>query len=84
MKVTVKPKTQKENQKVPFDEIPVGYVYVAKYYDGPITLKLCDNEAVLLFHQNDSGWFAIANGFKDLPAYKVLGKLTEVIVEEEV
>ena len=86
MKVTVKPKTQKENQKVPFDEIPVGYVYVAKYTNGPIALKLNCGEAVLLRHYDDlpgSDFFEIAAGFKGEPAIKVLGKLTELIVEEE-
>jgi len=83
MKVTVKSKEKKESHGIPFDEIPVGYVYVALYSDGPIALKLCDNEAVLLgYSDNDSDWFSIASGFKDEPASKILGKLTEIVIEE--
>ena len=84
MKVTVKEK-QDKNREIPFDEIPVGYVYVAKYSDGPVALKLNDNKAVLLCYENDNDdydWFKLAEGFKGEPAYKVLGKLTEIIVEE--
>ena len=87
MKVTIKEKQKKEkNHEIPFDEIPTGYVYVTKYSDGPIALKLNDNKAVLLCYENDDDyydWFEMADGFKGTPAYKVLGKLTEVIVEEE-
>ena len=82
MKVTVKSK-QKENMNVPFDEIPVGYVYIAERHNGPTALKLCDEEAVLLTHWNNDVWFEMAGGFKGQPAYKILGKLTEIIVEEE-
>jgi len=81
MKVTVKPKQTEKRQEIPFDEIPVGYVYVAKYSGGPIALKLKDKQAVLLSHGSSEDWFYVAEGFKDEPAYKILGKLTEVIVE---
>ena len=81
MKVTVKPK-QEERHDVPFDEIPVGYVYVVKYTDGPVVLKLNDGEAVLLCHDDSGDFFDMAAGFKGAPAYEVLGKLAEVIVEE--
>jgi hypothetical protein len=27
-------------------------------------------------------WFKIADGFKGKPAYEILGKLTEIVVEE--
>ena len=81
MKVTVKEK-QNKNMNVPFDEIPVGCVYVVLGKKGPIALKLMDNEAVLLTCYNNNNWFTMAHGIKGEPAYKVLGKLTEIIVEE--
>ena len=82
MKITVKSE-RKENMNVPFDEIPVGHVYIAEYRGGPVALKLCNGEAVLLTHWDDGAWFCMAAGFKGTPAYKVLGRLTEIIVEEE-
>jgi len=36
-----------------------------------------------LSHFRDEDWFEIADGFKGKPAYKVLGKLMEIIVEED-
>jgi len=55
---------------------------VVEYSDGPIALKLKDKQAVLLSHHNNSeDWFEIAEGFKGTSATKILGKLTEVIVE---
>jgi len=38
MKITVKEK-QEEKKEVPFDKIPVGAVYIARFHDGPIALK---------------------------------------------
>jgi len=81
MKVTVKPKQAEKRQEIPFDEIPVGCVYVVEFSDGPTALKLKDKQAVLLSHHNSEDWFEIANGLKGQPATKILGKLTEVIVE---
>jgi len=84
MKITVKGKKE-ENHKILFDEIPIGYVYVAARPDGPILLKLDNNEAVLLTYSSHSeDWFAVtkAGGYKGEPAYKVLGKLVEIIVKE--
>ena len=84
MKVTVKSK-QKEDMSVPFDKIPVGYVYIAGRYNGPLALKLENNGATLLTYNSDgsNNWFDMADGYKDVPAYKILGRLTEIIVEEE-
>ena len=83
MQVTIKQKKEK-NESVPFDKIPVGYVYVVEEEYGPTALKLIDGEAVLLNHSgNNDTWLAIADGFKGKPAHKILGKLTEIIVKEE-
>jgi len=92
MIITTKPKKTEKVVIIPFNEIPVGHVYVVKYYDGPIALKLKGNNAVLLcdneddtdnrFEDDTDNRFEIADGFKGEPAYKVLGELTEIIVEE--
>jgi hypothetical protein len=81
MKVTVKPK-KVEKKEVPFNEIPVGSVYRIKYHNGPIALKLIYNEVVLLKYNDNEEWFEIAKALRCKPAYEVLGKLTEIIVEE--
>lgn len=81
MKVTVTVK-EKEKNEIPFDEIPVGIVYVVSGHSGPIALKLNNNEAVLLCHNDKSNWFQLVGGLTSAPAYKVLGKLAEIIVEE--
>ena len=82
MKITIKPKQVEENHEIPFDEIPVGYVYVVEHHSGPIALKLNNNEAVLLSYGGGNNWFILATGYKGKSAYKVLGKLAEIIVEE--
>ena len=81
MKVTIVPKEKEDNEEIPFDEIPVGTVYIAESKAGPMALKLEDGEAALLTFNNDD-WFVLADGHKGTPAYKILGKLTEIIVEE--
>ena len=89
MKTTVKEKQdqdqdQDKNMNVPFGEIQAGYVYIASGSHGPVALKLENNEAVLLsFCRYGIDWFSMALGFKNEPAYKILGKLTEIIVEEQ-
>ena len=80
MKVTFMPKERKVN-KVPFDEIPVGMVYIAECETGPVALKLEGGEAALLTYVNNDDWFVLADGYKGTPAYKILGKLTEIIVK---
>lgn len=81
---------QKKSQKTPFDKIPVGYVYMAGDSTGPIALKLRDGEAVLLanYFIGEEGMptddlFKLADGYKNVSAHKILGKLTEIIVQED-
>ena len=87
MRITVKEKQdqdQDKNMNVPFKEIPAGYVYIAGNNYGPAALKLEHNEAVLLsFCEHGIDWFSMARGYKNEPVYKILGKLTEIIVEEQ-
>jgi len=83
MKVTVKQKPKKK-EKVKFENIEIGQVF--KYQSGIIALKLADDESVLLKHFSGDNWFKIAAGFylnyKKEPIKKILGTLTEIIVEE--
>ena len=86
MKITVRPILKLKNQVVPFDEIPVGYVYVIQRPGEPVMLKLCKDEAVLLNYGaglNSDERLKLANDFKGLPTNRILGKLTEIIVEKE-
>ena len=83
MKVTVKAKPKPKQCGIPYDDIPVGYVYIAGSHTGPIALKLVKGNAVLLAnHPRSIDWFEITEGFKGVPAYKILGKLTEIVVKE--
>lgn len=82
MKVTVKPKPKKEVCEIPFDKIPSGYVYVCSF-QGNTMLKLKDGEAVALTWCDGGNCLRVARATKNMPATKILGKLTEIIVEEE-
>jgi hypothetical protein len=77
MKVIVKPKCE-----IPFNEIPTGYVYVCSF-QGNTMLKLQNGEAVALTWSNGDDCLNMAAVTKNKPATKILGKLTEIIVEEE-
>jgi len=80
MKVTVKERQKEENHEVPFDEISAGYVY--KVFDDAVLLKVDSTNAVLLKRCGGCDYLGIAHDYKNFPAVKILGKLTEVIVEE--
>jgi len=79
MKVTVKSK-QVVSVKIPFDEIPSGSVY--ELDNGIVLLKVGFNNAVILKEHSGCDYFGMSYGYKCMPAIKILGKLTEVIVEE--
>jgi len=79
MKITVISKEKPELKEIPYDEIKPGMVYRIK--GGIVVLKLTDEQAVLL-HGVGGDWFTLADGYKDDPATKILGKLTEIIVKE--
>lgn len=84
MKITVKEKQEEKGKVTAFNDIPVGYVYIVTCKGGPVALKLRDNKAVLLTYgcEYNPDWFTLAVGFEGRPAHKILGKLTEIIVEE--
>ena len=80
MKITVKKKQVKE---VPFKDIPVGTVY--KIGMGGTLLKLGMEEAVILKFSSGKDWLEIAGkgggNWNGRPATEILGKITEIIVE---
>jgi len=80
MKVTVKPKQTEKSREIPFDEIPPRSVY--KISNEVVLLKVNAENAVILVGHEGCDYFSMAGGYKTYPAVKILGKLTEVIVEE--
>ena len=81
MKITIKPKQKEGNQRIPFNMIPTGYVYTI-HSGGPVMLKLSGDVAVLLCHNSGNDCFAGIYDFSIASAYKILGKLTEIVVEK--
>ena len=80
MKVTVKEKQKEKNCEILFNEIPVGYVY--ETFDGAVLLKTDFENAIIFKGSDDCDYLNIAHGYKEFPATKILGRLTEIIVEE--
>jgi len=77
MKVTVK---EQKSCEIPFDEILIGYVYEVD--DGAVLFKVDGNNAVIFKGFGGYDYLGLACGYKAFPAIKILGKLTEIIVEE--
>ena len=75
MKVTVN--TKKENLSI--NEMETGTVF--EYKDGSIGLKLCTEGVLLLSYTGGNLWLDLAKGYLTMPVEKVLGQLTEIIVE---
>ena len=81
MKVTVKPESKKEVCEIPFDKIPIGSVYEVS--DGAVLLKVTATDAIIFAGNGGCDFFGMAHSYKTFSAAKILGKLTEIIVEEE-
>ncbi len=80
MKITVIPSKQKP-QTISYNEIEPGTIYQVK--DGTIILKLHYDAAVLLEYPSGGTYLEIAKGYRAFPAVKILGKISEIVVEEE-
>jgi len=80
MKVTVKSTPQKK-AKIRFEDVKPGEVF--EYEDGVVALKLKSNEAVLLAFNDGAFWLGTALARKSESVKKILGILTEIIVEEQ-
>ena len=85
MKITIK-KNKPEVKQVYIKDVPVGYVFKILNYKnndkGPTALKLCADRFVVLSYTSGYSWFIIGDaGWKDYTV-KILGELTEIVVEE--
>ena len=84
MKVTVRPKP-KEEVDLRISDIKPGYVfkiYQGDNYPGPLALKLKNDKFALLTWGDGANWFVMDDGSWGNPSVKILGKLTEIIVQD--
>ena len=81
MEITVR-KKESEKTKSTIADVKPGYVF--KIMRGPIALKLGAGDVVLLKFTNGGDWFGVwdERSWKD-SSVKILGRLSEIIVEEE-
>lgn len=84
MKITVR-KKEPEIKQVFIKDVPIGYVFEILDSDANYikALKLWNEKVVLLKYSTGHDWFELKSGsaWKDSPI-RILGKLTEIIVEE--
>lgn len=82
LKVIVKEKKLKQNILTDKDARP-GYVF--QYKNGPIALKLDYNQIMFLTYSSGRNWLELARdkSFQN-DSVKILGKLTEIVVDPNV
>lgn len=86
MKVTIK-KNEPEVKPVYIGDVKTGYVFEFLNPNnlkkkGPSVLKLWSGKSVILTFANGDNWLDLHDGSMEYRPVKVLGKLTEIIVEE--
>ena len=87
MRITIKEKRSVQSKPINLEDLEPGMVIQFGIDKSPIGLVISDgkggNDIVLLCHyaDDDNGWFQIAMGWKTMPIVKILGKLTEIVVE---
>ncbi len=89
MKITIKEEKTRPNQPLRLEDIEPGSIIEFDIDHSPIGLVISKvgggREIVLLCHKfdndDDNAWFQLAAGWKKYPIRKVLGKLTEIVVE---
>lgn len=68
------------------EDVPVGYVFEisdGRYENSGVTgLKLHKNSFVLLQHSYGTDWFEIGESCWDDYSVRIIGKLTEIIVQQ--
>ena len=86
MKITIKG-NEKVEPKITIEDVEPGYVFEI-FNSGPTTggkvkaLKLEDGEAILLTYSSGCDWFEILDDESwDNSPVKILGKLTEIVVD---
>ena len=81
MKITVRRKNPEKKKAINPVDISTGTIF--EFDDKTIGLKLHNEEIVLLNYVDGSTWCELASGYKTEPVTKILGRLSEIIVEEE-
>jgi hypothetical protein len=83
MKITIKESVQKQ-KKIKLEELEPGTIIEFDVIDSPSGLVFDSTkgkEILLLTLAPDIPWFEIAMGWKTMPIRKILGKLTEIVVD---
>jgi len=88
MRITIKEKKSIQSKPVKLQDLKPGTIIQFDISQSPTGLVISGdkdgNDIALLCHDHDTDdgdWFQIAMGWKTMPIAKVLGKLTEIIVE---
>ena len=87
MKITIKEKEQVQSKTFSLINLEPGTIIQFAIANSPIGLVISNGtggkDIVLLYHnvEVEDDWFEIAVGWKTMPITKVLGKLTEIVVE---
>ena len=86
MRITIKEKEQVKSEPLELKDLEPGTVVVVG--GGPTGLVVMgmgdkDRELILLAHFKDGtdSWFSVPGDWDDSPITKVLGKITEIVVE---
>lgn len=82
MKITIKEKRQRKESKISLQDLEPGTIVDLGSVKGLVitTVGDVDKDIVLLTNCND-GWFSASGDWKNAPIKKILGKLTEIIVD---
>jgi hypothetical protein len=86
MKITIKESAQKQKE-IKLENLEPGTI-IGFGEDHPIGLVVDKingkKEIVLLVYCDGSNWFEIMKGYKTYPIKKILGKITEIIVDPNI
>lgn len=84
MKITIKQKELVQPEPIKLQDLEPGTV-ISFGKDEPIGLIVgsCNKKEIVLlaFYEGSESWCGLADGYKEYPIKRVLGKLTEIIVE---
>ncbi len=82
MKITIKPEKEHKDQSIEFRNLEPGTIF--EYSVGVVGLKLRGGNAVLLTHGivGTGDCFELAVSYKEEPIKRILGKLVEIVVDQ--
>jgi len=85
MKITVR-KKEPEVKRTLIKDVPIGYVFKIledEYNDsGPTALKLGEGKFILLTYSFGDEWLVVGESCWNDYLVRIIGELTEIIVEE--